>query len=431
MKRLPLFGSIGQIEEFLKTNQECGVKFEITSAKYKYELINQTLWEVGYRRLARGDKHTVFRYLKYLTGYSQSHIKRLANKWRKGTLVYNPARQRNKFAVKYFPSDIALLIKTDMAHGCLNGQATKEILEREHKVFKHAEYANISRISVAHIYNIRNRNRQYASSGALYLQKTKRTETDIGIRRKPRPGGRPGYLRVDTVHQGDQAGNKGVYHINIVDEITQYELVATVEKITEQCLRPVIEELLELFPFRIFEFHADNGSEYINRWVAGLLNKLHILLTKSRSRHSNDNALVESKNGSCIRKVYGRNYIAAKWARELNDFNRQYLNIYLNYHRPCAFAKSIRDKRGKERKSYPDDLTQTPYDRLRSLPNASQYLKDGFTFAELDKIAYAESDNQFAERMGAARERLFRRIAKDTSEKNSRRDKGSENQQGS
>ncbi|MGE4344844.1 MAG: hypothetical protein AB7F20_11295 [Geoalkalibacter sp.] len=50
-------------------------------------------------------------------------------------------------------------------------------------------------------------------------------------------------------------------------------------------------------------FHADNGSEYINRWVTELLEKLHVELTKSRSRHYNDNALVESKNASVVRKV--------------------------------------------------------------------------------------------------------------------------------
>lgn len=163
-------------------------------------------------------------------------------------------------------------------------------------------------MSVGHIYNVRNTNRQYASSDAMYFTATKSSKIDIGIRRKPRPNGQPGYVRIDTVHQGDLGGNKGVYHINTVNEVTQYELIATVEKITERYL----EELLKLFPFVIHEFHADNGSEYINHWVAKLLNKIHVELTKSRSKHSNDNALVESKNGSRIRKAYGRNYIAQK-----------------------------------------------------------------------------------------------------------------------
>ncbi|MCX6799931.1 MAG: integrase, partial [Candidatus Falkowbacteria bacterium] len=110
--------------------------------------------------------------------------------------------------------------------------------------------------------------------------------------------------------------------------------------------------MLQLFPFIIFEFHADNGSEYINKVVIKLLNKIHIELTKSRSRHSNDNALVESKNGSIIRKSYGRNYVSKRWANKINRFNQKYLNIYLNYHRPCGFAEDKTDKRGKIKKHY-------------------------------------------------------------------------------
>lgn len=413
MKRLPLFSSINQIKEFLKTNKSSGLKIEIISKKDKYECINEILWNVKFRKLSKTDRHAVFKVLKFFTNYSISHLKRLSSKWRNGTLKYNPNRNRNKFSRKYFPTDIALLVKTDIAQGRLNGKATKKILEREYNLFKHAEYANIANISVGHIYNIRNNNRQYNSSAAIYFKKTKKAETNIGARRKPRPDGKPGYVRIDTVHQGDLGGNKGVYHINIVDEITQYELIATVEKITERYLKPVIEELLKLFPFRIYEFHADNGSEYINHWVAKLLNKIHIELTKSRSRHSNDNALVESKNGSIIRKAYGRNYIDGKWAKEINEFNKKYFNIYLNYHRPCAFAENRKDKRGKEKKVYRTDGYQTPYERFKRLTEAEKYLKPEFSFEELDRTAYAQSDNEFAEEMNMEKRKLFKKISKD------------------
>ena len=408
------------MEEYLKTGKEAGLKVEIISTKNKYEFINNTLWQIKYRLRSKTEKHVVLQYLNFFTGYAKSHLKRLANKWRNGTLKYNPGRNRNKFSRKYFPTDIALLIKTDAAHGCLNGKAAKKILEREYSLFKKAEYANIANISVGHIYNIRNNNRQYSSSDAMYFKKTKKSDVDIGIKRKPRPNGQPGYVRIDTVHQGDLGGNKGVYHINIVDEVTQYELIATIEKITERYLEPVVEELLRLFPFVIHEFHSDNGSEYINRWAAKLLNKIHIELTKSRSRHSNDNALVESKNGSRIRKAYGRNYIAQKWAKEINEFNKKYFNIYLNYHIPCAYAKVITNKKGKERKVYPQSGLMTPYERLKRFTGAQEYLKDGITFDELDKIAYAESDNEFAEKMKRAKRILFKKISKDNIYRNNK-----------
>jgi len=425
MKRLPLLSSINQIKNFLKTNKESGLKIEIISKKNKYECINEIFWNIKFRGLSKTDKHIVFKFLNFFTAYSVSHLKKLSRKWRNGTLKYNSSRNRNKFSRKYFATDIALLIKTDTAHGCLNGKTTKRILEREYNIFKKAEYANIVNISVGHIYNIRNNNRQYGSSAAMYFQKTKKVETNIGIRRKPQPNGKPGCLRADTVHQGDYLGNKGVYHINIVDEVTQYEMIATVEKITEQYLRPVVEELLKLFPFAIYEFHADNGSEYINHWLVGMLNKIHIELTKSRSRHSNDNALVESKNGSIIRKTYGKNYIDKKWANEINEFNKKYFNIYLNYHRPCAFAENKADKQGKIRKIY--NQWATPYEKLKSLEKTKEYLKPGFSFKELDKIAYEKSDNEFAEKMNKEKKKIFKKISKDDIYEKMRKDENNKN----
>ncbi|MES9905680.1 MAG: hypothetical protein ABW168_23775 [Sedimenticola sp.] len=78
---------------------------------------------------------------------------------------------------------------------------------------------------------------------------------------------RLGYIRIDTVHQGDWDGVKGVYHVNAVDEVTQFEGVASVERISERYLIPVLESLIDSFPFIIKGFHADNGSKYINRHV--------------------------------------------------------------------------------------------------------------------------------------------------------------------
>lgn len=410
MKHLPLFGSIAQIERFLYANKSSGVKYEIPTVRDKYELIKTVLTGIGYNYLDKKDKRVIFSYLKFMTGYSKGQLKRLVGKWRGGKLFFNPSRRRNKFARKYFPSDIALLIKTDVWHECLSGEATKEILKREYKKFKRVDYGNIANISPAHIYNLRNNNRQYNTSEAKFFKRTQATPVNLGLRQKPKPNGKPGYVRVDTVHQGDYLGNKGVYHINIVDEITQYELIAAVEQITEKYLKPVMEELLRLFPFVIFEFHSDNGSEYINKYTVEILNRLHVKLTKSRSRHSNDNALVESKNGSVIRKFYGKNYIDRKWADEINEFNKKYLNSYLNYHRPCGFAVPRADKQGKIKKKY--EIWMTPYEKLKSLETAEQYLKPNFSFIELDKTAYEKSDNQFAEEMQKAKQKLFKKILK-------------------
>ena len=406
MKDLPI-KTIPQVEEFLKVNQGLA-QFEIESNQEKYNFTREILLRFRYNKLSKNQKGLILRFLKYFTNYSKSHLKRLIKLWKKGNLRFKKNRKRNKFSVKYFATDIALLIETDVAHDCLSAEATKRILKREFRTFKNEKYENISKISVSHIYNIRNQSNQYNSSEAKNFKRTQATQVNIGKRKKPRPNGKPGYLRVDTVHQGDKNGEKGVYHINMVDEVTQYEMIASVEKITERYLKPVVKALLKLFPFNIYEFHSDNGSEYINKITAKLLNKLHIELTKSRSRHSNDNALVESKNGSIIRKMYGRNYISQKYAIIMNEFNQKYVNIYLNYHRPCGFAEDRENKKGKIVKKYTEWVT--PYDKLKSLKNADKYLKKGITFKKLDQKAYEESDNEFAKKMQKEKKKLFKKI---------------------
>ena len=94
-------------------------------------------------------------------------------------------------------------------------------------------------------------------------------------------------------------------------------MVLSCRKISELYLLPTLQEILESFPFYIINFHADNGSEYSNYQVAGLLNKLRIEMTKSRARQSNDNALAESKNASIVRKIYGYTHISQDCADEL------------------------------------------------------------------------------------------------------------------
>ena len=311
--------------------------------------------------------------------------------------------QRNRFDRRYDASDIELLLKTDNAHSRISGPATKEILKREYTVFGKIEYENIKRISSSHIYNLR-QTQQYVSQ-ALTFEKTNPVDRNIGERRKPYPNGKPGYLRVDSVHQGDKDREKGVYHINIVDEVTQFEWVGCVETISELHLKSLLQKLLEQIPFRVWNFHSDNGSEYINKVVAEILEYLLIGQTKSRSRHSNDNALVEGKNASRVRKHMGRTHIPKRYAKNVDQFYQEYFNIYLNYHRPCGFATISIDKRGKEKKKY--DTYMTAYEKFKSLLDAKQYLKKDVSFEMLDKTAYAFSDNEWAEKMQKAKQKLL------------------------
>lgn len=212
------------------------------------------------------------------------------------------------------------------------------------------------------------------------------------------------------MHQGDlvteEGRKKGVYHINIIDETTQWEVVGSVENISEISLKPLLEDMLEQFPFVIKNFHSDNGSEFINKVVARLLNKLLISQTKSRPRHSNDNGLVEAKNGGIIRKHMGYNYIEQKHASKINKFYKNYFNHYLNFHRPCGFATIKVDKKGKEKKIY--KIYQTPFEAFKSHPNAEEFLKENITIEYLEKISLKMSDNEAASKMKKAKLELIK-----------------------
>lgn len=365
---------------------------------------------LGYARHSRADKGVLLRYLERMTGLSRQQVTRLVKRWcEKGKLSRRNGVPRHGFVRRYTALDAVLLAEVDTLHGTLSGPATRKLMERAFHVFGDVRFERLAGISVAHLYNLRG-GKPYQDK-RRHWTKTRSTSVPIGIRRAPQPEGRPGYIRIDSVHQGDQDGVKGVYHINAVDCVTQFQLVATCEKISEAYLLPVIRQLLDGFPFKILGFHADNGSEYINQRVAALLGKLLIEFTKSRPRHSNDNALAESKNGAVVRKHLGYAHIPQHCASLVNAFCADYLNPYVNFHRPCFFPETITDKNGKERKRYRYEDMMTPYEKLKSLPKAKRYLKHGATFKQLDAQAKSMSDNDAATALNNARRKLFQAIS--------------------
>ncbi len=398
---------IDQIKSFLEGAQP--LVFEVASSKEdRYKFIQRSLVKFEYIKLKRPDKSLLIQFFGKITGYSRQQLTRLIQQYVKTGQVVRRQCTQKAFTKRYTALDIALLAQMDERHGQLSGAATKKLCERAYRVFGDEQYERLSKISIAHLYNLRN-STAYRRKRCV-LEKTKPKNVTIGQRRKPNPKGQPGYIRIDTVHQGDWDKIKGVYHINAVDEVTQFEAVMSVEGISEAFLIPVLEALLDTFPFKLQGFHSDNGSEYINYQVAGLLEKLHIEFTKSRARRSNDNGLVESKNASVVRKHWGYAHIPQQFASLLNEFNQQHLNPYVNYHRPCFYPETIINEKGKQKKRYRYKHMMTPYEKLKSLPEAAQYLKPGISFEQLDRLAYGLSDNEACDRKNKAQQQLWQTI---------------------
>lgn len=396
--------SLEQIQAFLEASDE--VEFKALNKQEIYGWVNQTLQRLHYRKLKRSARGLVRRYVMKMTGLSRAQATRLLGMYLRGEEVQPKPYRRHRFQSRYTRQDAELLASVDEAHDTLSGPATQKILQRACYDYGDPQYHRLAELSVAQLYRLR-KSHTYRQRLVTY-QPTRPTKVSIGERRCPEPRGRPGFLRVDTVHQGDLDGVKGVYHINAVDEVTQWEVVGAAAQISEAYLQPVLEAMLGQFPFRIQGFHSDNGSEFINHTVAGLLQKLLIEQTKSRPRRSNDNGLVEAKNGAVVRKHMGYNHITAPHAEAIAIFYERYFNPYLNFHRPCGVPEETINAKGKVVRVY--RWYATPWEILRQLPDLAKYLKEDITQQELEQRAGAQTDAAAAAEMQQAKEKLFERI---------------------
>ena len=401
--------TLAQVQAFVSSNE--AITFTLTDRVAAYNWMTDTLKQFHYGRCTRPDKGVLRQYLRKVTGFSRAQVARCIKQFTDDGVIQDRRRAPAvPFARRYTTDDIRLLAEMDALHGTVSGTTTRKLCERAFEVHGDARFQRLAGISNGHLYNLRQHKTYQAKRGAF--DKTRPTKVNIGERRKPSPDGSPGYLRVDSVHQGDLDGIKGLYLINAVDEVTQFQAVFAVERISEAYLLPVLEAMMDAFPFVIKSFHSDNGSEYINHQVAKLLEKLRIEQTKSRSRQTNDNALVESKNASTVRKYLGYSHIPQFFASQVNTFTVEVLSPYLNFHRPCHFPTEYKDKKGKIRKRYLYQDMMTPYEKFRSLPKAENHLKTGITFEKLDAIADECSDNDAAQHLNEARAKLFQSINK-------------------
>jgi len=384
---------LGKDIEFLgKDRNEVYAWIETTLTKFRY------FWET------KKNRGIVKRYLITMTGYSEEQIDKLIWRKKKTGMIRIMQRTQHRFPKTYSVDDIALLSEVDVSESFRNGNAVRKTLRDMYETYGDKRFKRLSKISTSHLYRLRRTN--VYQSRTLHYEKTKPVTTPIGIRKKPEPFGKPGFLRVDSVHQGDDDKEKGVYHINLVDEVTQWEIVVCVEGISEYFLLPTLEEALTSFPFRILNFHSDNGSEYVNYVVAKLLRKLLIDQTKSRSRKTIDNALVEGKNGAVIRRHMGYAHIPKRHAKAINRFYCDFFNPYLGYHRQCAFADEEINTKGKVKKIYRTYLT--PCEKLLSIEHIEENLKSGITKETLTRTSMAETHLAAAEKMQVEKYKLFK-----------------------
>jgi hypothetical protein len=402
--------TIEQIEQFLSGSASVAFTASGDNAD-RYGHISRVLKRFDYPQRTKRERGILRRYLQHTSGYSRAQITRLVTRWQRNRLAPMPLVKRycapaKPFVRKYTPADVELLVEMDKAHENVCGPAIAHLLQRAYRRYDDVRYERLAQLSVSHLYNLR-------KSAGYQKQRMSFTATrpvcnSIGVRKAPGPEGRAGFVRIDTVHQGDLDGVKGVYHITCVDAVSQWQVEACVQGISEAFLLPALALIIAQFPFVVLGFHSDNGSEYINHQVAKLLEKLRIEQTKSRSRHSNDNALAESKNASVVRKHMGFEHIPQKYAKPINIFYQETFNPWLNLHRPCLFATSVTTPKGKVIKRYRHADVKTPLECLTQLAAAAMVtFKAGITLAGLQAQADLQTDLAAAQAMQRAKSELF------------------------
>lgn len=399
-----------ELEEVTRT--ECIASFIFDSHTDAYAWINDILNRFKYhkkgKRRTKKEKMLIRRYIKRYTNYSTSQITRLVKEKKTGTLKYGKGKKRHQYEKIYTPEDARLLALADNAYKRMSGDAMRAVFKDEYLVYGKKDYERLSNISHGQFYRLRGTSAYKENS--LTLGRTVSVSRSIGVRKKPQPQGKPGFVRADTVHQGDLEGVKGVYHINLVDEVTQWEILICVESITENSMAYVLHMALLLFPFTVLNFHSDNGGENINGSVSEVLQKLLIEQTKSRSGKCNDNALIESKNGSVVRKHMGHWHIPKYEAKEINIFYRDCFNEFLNFHRMCAYPTTVVGENGKKKKIYEDHMT--PVQKLLSIPNVERYLREDVTVQSLKEKMNRMSHLEYAKEMDEKKKKLFEKIKK-------------------
>ncbi|MDP2629941.1 MAG: integrase [Candidatus Uhrbacteria bacterium] len=401
--------SLEQVEKAIAPSVTPSFSFE--SHEKAYTWVSEVLDRFRYfdKNRTKKEKISIRRYIKRFTTYSRSQVTRLIEEKRKtGTLKYGKGKKRHQFKKIYTSEDARLLAEADNAYRRMSGDAMRAVFRDEYLLYGKKDYERLAKISHGHFYRLRDSD-AYREK-ALTVGRTVSVSKVIGIRKKPRPNGKPGYIRADTVHQGDLEGVKGVYHINLVDEVTQWEILVCVDSITEGSMAYVLAEALRFFPFVIMGFHSDNGGENINGSVSVVLQRLLIEQTKSRSGRCNDNALIESKNGAVVRKHMGHWHIPKYEARKINIFYRDCFNEFLNFHRMCAYPTVLVGENGKKKKIY--EAVMTPCQKLLSIPNVELYLKPGVTVESLKGKMVRMSHLEYAKIMHENKQKLFATIKK-------------------
>lgn len=185
---------------------------------------------------------------------------------------------------------------------------------------------------------------------------------------------RPGFGEIDLV-QHDGGTNKGDFActLTFTDVVTSWtELAATPNKAQVHVFAALKQERTRL-PFPLLGIDSDNGSEFINDELKRYCETETLTFTRGRVGRKNDNAFVEEKNWSVVRRLVGYvRYDTPKQVAQLNALYRVYC-LYFNHFLPVT--KLVKTERHGSRVKKIYDEPKTPYQRVLDAPDVSEDVK--------------------------------------------------------
>jgi hypothetical protein len=174
----------------------------------------------------------------------------------------------------------------------------------------------------------------------------------------------PGYLEIDlVVHCGPSASGEFICSFNLTDICTGWTETRAIMGKGETGVVTALEEIRLGLPFDLLAIDSDNGSEFINHHLARWCGKHKITFTRSRPYKKNDNAHIEQKNWTHVRRIFGwERYDTPEQCAMMNALYRGELYRMQNLFQPCVKLVEKTRVGSKVRRRY--DTATTPLDRL-------------------------------------------------------------------
>lgn len=188
-----------------------------------------------------------------------------------------------------------------------------------------------------------------------------------------------GMLEIDLVcHCGDSAMGEFINTLNTTDIITGwYEAEAILGK-SQKAVDETMQKVARRLPFKLCGIDSDNGTEFINGTLKRYADNMKITFTRSRPYKKNDNAHIEQKNFTHVRKVIGYLRLDTKEQQAmLNDLYRNELRLYINFFQPSQ--KLIKKERHGSKIKRKYDTAKTPYQRVLENKDTPKEVKQMLT----------------------------------------------------